>query len=90
MVFAGEPGASSAYRLEAVERGQLLQPGVFRFVQGRRNLQGLRVAARPDPRALPAEPTVWIAAGEDVFMGTRAAGVARLGDEPIRDRKSVV
>jgi hypothetical protein len=85
LVFAGEPGASAAYRLEQIERGQLLEPGAFRFVQGRRNLQGLRVAARLDSRALPAEATVWIAAAEGLFLGTRAAGVARLGDELVRD-----
>ena len=77
------PGAvrkGAVFRLEPIERGERLAPGAFRFVQGRGNLQDLRVAALPDPRALPPEMTTWIATDQGVFVGTRAAGVARLGD----------
>jgi len=87
LAFVGQAGGTPAavtrgavFRLEAIERGERLAPGAFRFVQGRGNLQGLRVAALPDPRALPAEMTAWISTERGVFVGTRAAGAARLGD----------
>ena len=70
----------TVFRLEPIERGERLPPGAFRFVQGRGNLQGLRVAALPDRRALPPEMTAWISTDQGVFVGTRAAGAARLAD----------
>ncbi|HEY8923958.1 MAG TPA: hypothetical protein VIU64_06220, partial [Polyangia bacterium] len=83
LAFVSQAGAAglprgAAFRLEPIERGERLPPGAFRFVQGRGNLQGLRVAALPDPRALPPEMTAWISTEQGVFVGTRAAGVARL------------
>src|SRR6185295_18784465 len=48
----GALGQGTAFRLEPIERGERLAPGAFRFVQGRGNLQGLRVVAVPDPRTL--------------------------------------
>jgi hypothetical protein len=79
VLFAGAPDAVSTYTLIVVERGQGITPGAFRFGPARKALDGLRVVAIPEGRRLPTEVTTYAWGANDVFFGTRSAGVARLG-----------
>lgn len=85
LLLAGPRTSPRAYRLGVALRGESVDGGV-RFSPERKNLEGLRLAATPEPRALPAEATVAIAAvgaaagdATALLVGTRAAGVARVG-----------
>ena len=80
-LLAGGASAPHLYALELAERGQISAPGALRFTPARKNLQALRLAARPDARAVPPEVTVAIIHSGNIFAGTRSVGVARLTTE---------
>jgi len=79
LVLTGSAQAPSAMTLSLVERGVPLPADALRFTPAPKNLDAFRVVARPSPRALPREVTTWtLGGGSDLFVGTRAAGVARV------------
>jgi len=81
LLIAGSPGTPAVYRLEATERGELLEQGAVRFIPARRGLQEIRIVAHPDARRAPPQITVLArgdAGWQDVFAGTSLLGVARL------------
>ncbi|MBC8131768.1 MAG: hypothetical protein H7X95_02210, partial [Deltaproteobacteria bacterium] len=87
-LVAGSASAPRLYRLEVTERGQLAADGVVRFSPTRKNLQSIRLAARPDTRVLPPDVTIAVTHATDgqqnggvedtIFVGTRSLGAARL------------
>ena len=78
LVIGGPTSSTRAFSLGLVERGEVVEAGGIRFSPARKNLRGVRVAARPEARETPPEVTVAVVGGDDVFVGTRSMGVARL------------
>jgi hypothetical protein len=84
LMMAGEASAPRLYRLAPMERGGAVAGGGFRFSPARKNWQGIRLAAHLEAIAVPPDITVTVAKRADVagrndlFVGTRRSGVARL------------
>ncbi|MES1206162.1 MAG: hypothetical protein ABUS79_09520, partial [Pseudomonadota bacterium] len=81
LLIAGPPSAPRSYGLALADRGQVIEDGI-RFTPLRKNLQALRLVASLEASAVPRDVTVGAMGGDgahaDVFVGTRAEGVARL------------
>jgi hypothetical protein len=84
-LVAGPDAAPMLYRLALATRGENLGPGSIRFVPIRRTLEGPRLVAVPIGRLNVEAVTAVTAArlapeseDQDLFVGTRASGAARI------------
>lgn len=89
LLVAGTAARPALFTLVVAERGAPVGAGGFRFSPPRGTLEGFRVVARPDLRGLPAEITTVEPVGAEIYVGTRAAGVARLASPPAGSGTSV-
>jgi hypothetical protein len=84
-LVAGPDAAPMRYRLDLAPRGENLGPGSIRFAPIRRTLEGPRLVAVPigrlDVEAVTAVTAARLAPeseDQDLFVGTRASGAARI------------
>ncbi|HEX2661149.1 MAG TPA: hypothetical protein VHU40_22875 [Polyangia bacterium] len=78
VLLAGNAQSPSLMTLAMIARGESAGTDGLRFTPVPRNLDSYRIVARPDGRAVPGEVTAWTVNGNELFVGTRAAGVARV------------